>query len=198
MRQPLTREAIARAARQILVSEGLHAVSLRRVASMLGVTAPALYAHVADKRDLLQGIVGQEFDLLIERFRGVEANGPIEQLEAQCRAYVDHALQNEDLFRAMFLFRPELTGEQQGDEPALINRLVDELRTTMQAAQAEHRLDAANLDLAALTLWSAVHGVVITLLAGPPMQIELRAALADSAIGAALTGLRHGAGARAA
>jgi len=165
---------------------------------MLGVTAPALYAHVADKRDLLQGIVGQEFDLLIQRFRAVEAKDPIERLEAQCHAYVDHALQNQDLFRAMFLFRPELTGEQRGDSPALINRLVDELRSTMQAAQAEHRLDAADLDLAALVLWSAVHGVVITLLAGPPLQIELRAALADSAITTALVGIQHGIGVRAA
>src|SRR3712207_3109124 len=122
MRQPLTREAIAKAARDILVSEGLHAVSLRRVAASLGVTAPALYAHVVDKRDLLQGIVEREVDALLERFAGV-TGGPCERLRAMAVCYVDYGLQNPDLFRAMFLFRPELTAEPRDDQPALGSRI---------------------------------------------------------------------------
>lgn len=53
-RETLTREAIVEAALQLADSEGLDAVSLRRVGSMLGVTAMALYRYVASKEELLQ------------------------------------------------------------------------------------------------------------------------------------------------
>lgn len=192
MRQPLTRDAIARAAREILVAEGLHAVSLRRVAAMLGVTAPALYAHVADKRDLLQGIVEHEIDVLIEKFRAVEGETPIERLEAMSLAYIDYGMQNPDLFRAMFLFRPELTSESRAGEPALGCRVHDAYSDEVRAAQKAGDLEDGDVDLTALTLWTTAHGVVTTLLTGPILDGELKAKLAESAVKTMLTGLRHG------
>ena len=67
-REPLQREAIIEAGRQLVVTGGLEALSLRRLASQLGVTAPALYAHVRDKQDLLRAIAEIEFDRLVARF----------------------------------------------------------------------------------------------------------------------------------
>lgn len=51
--QPLSPAAIARTAARIADSEGLEAVSMRRVAGELGVSAMALYRHVAGRRELL-------------------------------------------------------------------------------------------------------------------------------------------------
>ncbi|MBW3614870.1 MAG: TetR/AcrR family transcriptional regulator [Actinobacteria bacterium] len=193
MRQALNREAIAAAARDILVREGLHAVSLRRVASTLGVTAPALYAHVIDKRDLLQGIVEQEINGLVQRFEEVQSQDPIEHLRGMCRAYVDYGLQNPDLFRAMFLFRPELTAEPRADKPALGEKIHAAFVDRVRRAQQHQLIEDGDPELAALTIWTTAHGVVTTLLSGPPLHIELRNRLADTAVNAALTGLRHGA-----
>ncbi len=192
MREPLTREAIAGAAREILVAEGLHAVSLRRVAASLGVTAPALYAHVVDKRDLLQGISEREIDSLLERFRSVTGGSAVERLKDMCLAYIDYGLQNPDLFRAMFLFRPELTSEPRIDQPALGCEIVDNFIDVVGQAQREGDLNDGDPRLAALTLWTTAHGVVTTLLTGPPLDVELKARLAVVAIDATLTGLRHG------
>jgi AcrR family transcriptional regulator len=189
MRQPLTREAIAKAARDILVAEGLHAVSLRRVASSLGVTAPALYAHVVDKRDLLQGIVEREIESLLQRFEAVPATDPIERLQEMACAYVDYGLQNPDMFRAMFLFRPELTSEPRAEQPALGSQIHKAFVDAVKRAD----LDGTDPELAALTLWTTAHGVVTTLLTGPPLHIELKNQLADAAVNTAITGLRNGA-----
>src|SRR5687768_9543957 len=160
MRQPLTREAISKAARDILVAEGLHAVSLRRVASSLGVTAPALYAHVVDKRDLLQGIAEQEIDTLLERFREIRADDAVDRMRLMCHAYVDYGVRNPDLFRAMFLFRPELTSEGRGDRNALTSRIHDAFIQAARQAATDHALDGVDTNLAALTAWTAAHGVV--------------------------------------
>lgn len=192
MRQPLTREAIANAARDILVAEGLHAVSLRRVAASLGVTAPALYAHVVDKRDLLQGIVEGEIDRLMQRFADQRAGSAYDRLRAMSIAYVDYGLQNPDLFRAMFLFRPELTAEPRDDQPALGSKIHDAFLTVVQQAQEAGELDSGDAELAALTIWTTSHGVVTTLLSGPPLHLDLKNRLAEAAIDASLTGLRNG------
>jgi AcrR family transcriptional regulator len=192
MRQPLTREAISQAARDLLVAEGLHAVSLRRVASSLGVTAPALYAHVVDKRDLLQGIAEREIDTLLDRFNRVSTNDPIERLQQMAIAYVEYGLQNPDMFRAMFLFRPELTAEPRPDAPALGTNIHRAFVAAVQNAQGAGVLDDGDPELAALTVWTTAHGVITTLLSGPPLDIDLKNKLCEAAINASLTGLRNG------
>ncbi|HUP86385.1 MAG TPA: TetR/AcrR family transcriptional regulator [Acidimicrobiales bacterium] len=192
MRQPLTREAISKAARELLVAEGLHAVSLRRVAASLGVTAPALYAHVVDKRDLLQGIVEREVDALLDRFAAVETQDAVERLQEMATAYVEYGVQNPDLFRAMFLFRPELTAEPRPDGPALGSNILGAFVSTVRDAQGAGVLDDGDPELAALTVWATAHGVITTLLTGPPLDIDLKNKLCEAAINASLTGLRNG------
>jgi AcrR family transcriptional regulator len=56
-RRGLTREAIVQRALEIGDEAGLEAVSVRRVASELGVTPMALYRHVRDKNDLYNAML---------------------------------------------------------------------------------------------------------------------------------------------
>lgn len=56
-RRGLTREEIVERALQIGDREGLDAVSVRRIASELGVTSMALYRHVKDKNDLFAAML---------------------------------------------------------------------------------------------------------------------------------------------
>lgn len=53
-RQPLSQDAILDAAMRVLAAEGLDAVSMRRVAQELNTGPASLYAHVADKDELLE------------------------------------------------------------------------------------------------------------------------------------------------
>jgi AcrR family transcriptional regulator len=65
-RRGLSRAAIVKRALELGAAEGLEAVSLRRLASEFGVTPMALYRHVRDKQDLVNGMaeaVMEGFDL---------------------------------------------------------------------------------------------------------------------------------------
>src|SRR5215467_3427484 len=65
-RRGLTRDAIVQRALEIGDEEGLEALSVRRLASDLGVTPMALYRHVRDKNDLYNAMleaVMADFDL---------------------------------------------------------------------------------------------------------------------------------------
>jgi AcrR family transcriptional regulator len=64
----LTRDAIVRRALKIGETEGLDAVSLRRLASEFGVTPMALYRHVRHKQDLINAmaeVVMEGLDLTV-------------------------------------------------------------------------------------------------------------------------------------
>jgi AcrR family transcriptional regulator len=56
-RRPLNRERILTAAVALADREGVESLSMRRIAQHLGVVPMALYKHVANKDDLLDGMV---------------------------------------------------------------------------------------------------------------------------------------------
>jgi AcrR family transcriptional regulator len=56
-RLPLSRERVVRAALDLADAGGLESLSMRRVAQELGGGAMSLYNHVANKEDLLDGMV---------------------------------------------------------------------------------------------------------------------------------------------
>ena len=61
-RVPLTRERVLRTAIEVLDAEGVDALTMRRLGLATGVEAMSLYHHVANKDDVLGGVV----DLLID------------------------------------------------------------------------------------------------------------------------------------
>lgn len=80
-RTPLSQEAIVDVALRILASEGYDALSMRRVATELNTGAASLYAHVANKDELLKLAIDRVFadvefpepdpDRWVEQLRGV-------------------------------------------------------------------------------------------------------------------------------
>ena len=57
LRAPLDRARVVRAAIALADAEGLAALSMRNLAGRLGVVPMALYKHVADKQDLVTGMI---------------------------------------------------------------------------------------------------------------------------------------------
>ncbi|PRY39010.1 TetR/AcrR family transcriptional regulator [Umezawaea tangerina] len=60
-REPLTRDRILAAALALVDEEGLPGLSMRRLAKVLGVEAMALYNHVANKTEILDGLAEHVF-----------------------------------------------------------------------------------------------------------------------------------------
>jgi AcrR family transcriptional regulator len=56
-RSPLSRERVLRAAMRLADQAGVESLTMRKLAKELGVEAMSLYNHVANKNDILDGIV---------------------------------------------------------------------------------------------------------------------------------------------
>lgn len=67
-----TREDVARAALELADREGVDALSMRRLAGVLGVGTMTLYGYFASKRELLDAVV----DAAVDTVEGLHTDGP--------------------------------------------------------------------------------------------------------------------------
>ena len=179
-RPTLQRDAIVAAARELVATFGLEALSLRRLAATLDVTAPALYAHVTDKHDLLRAVAEGQFDLLVTRYQAVHVADPVERIRAHCRAYVSLAQESPELFRVMFLYPPDLGDNSELPESMELPGATRAFNIAAEAVAEAIAAGAVVSDdplLTALTLWAGVHGVANVLLLGFGLPPELEDAL---------------------
>jgi AcrR family transcriptional regulator len=79
---PLRREQIAEAALAIVVNQGIGAVTVRRVADAVGISAAALYRHYKNKAAILKAIIEehQEFFMVNVRQAKAEASSPLDAI----------------------------------------------------------------------------------------------------------------------
>jgi AcrR family transcriptional regulator len=101
----LLRDEILDAAERLLGEHGSPAaVSMRAVASAVGVTPPSIYLHFADKDELFFAVCQRRFNEfgteLLAAVRGLE--DPREQIEALGRAYVRYGLERPEHYRVLF------------------------------------------------------------------------------------------------
>ena len=104
MEAETTAHKIAIAARRLLDREGAEAVTMRRVAQAVGITAMAIYRHYPDRAALLNALADEGFQELDATVRRRRFQGAFDvRLLKMADLYLDHALQNPRLFELMFL-----------------------------------------------------------------------------------------------
>jgi AcrR family transcriptional regulator len=93
-------QEIVRAARELLEEEGIGALSMRRLAARLGIQAPSIYKHLADKQALENALISDGFEQIAAEFAAaVEgADDPLGALGAAYRAF---ARRHPHLYRLM-------------------------------------------------------------------------------------------------
>lgn len=99
-----TADRILTAARRLLDREGAEAVTMRRVADAVGITAMAIYRHYPDRSALLNALADQGFADLAARVASAKLPSALEsRLIKLGDEYLDYALAHPKLFELMFL-----------------------------------------------------------------------------------------------
>jgi len=144
-RAPLSRDRVLRAAVDLADRDGLDALTMRRLAQELGVEAMTLYYHVANKRDLLSGIV----DIVV---RDIRLPKPGEPWKAALRTAAISA--HEILVRHPWSASLFLSGDPRQGRLDYMNGILGTLReggfSTEMTHHAYHALDSHILGF---TLW---------------------------------------------
>ncbi len=191
-REPLTRASVVAAARELITENGLEALSLRQLGSALGVTAPALYAYVTDKRDMLRAVAETAFEELLAQFDAIAVADPVDRMRELSRVYIRYSLDHPELFRVMFLFPPELTfGEATGEELPLATQAFNYAVDAISEGQAAGAI-RADLDpmIVTFTSWTSTHGLAMVLNLGFGFDDATRDLLVDQTLDTVIRGLR--------
>ncbi|WP_329493843.1 TetR/AcrR family transcriptional regulator [Kitasatospora herbaricolor] len=190
---PRLREEIVRAATAIIVRTGSdQAVTLRSVAREVGIAAPSIYAHFADRDAIVDAVVVESLTQLRESVLGASDGyqDPVEALLAGCAAYVEFGTREPARYRLLFgsprakqeespcdpegfagIGGPDADGVDGADSASpgashgllAFQTLVDSLEACARAGRSAGDDPFGD----AVALWTALHGQV-TLRAGLP------------------------------
>jgi len=158
-----TRGRILDAAREMFVSDGVEAVTMRAIARRIEYTPTAIYHHFKDKNALIIELCHGDFRALAHAFGKVgRIDDPVERLRRIGQAYVEFAIEYPSHYRFMFMtitppFEPigDDRGNPEEDAYAFLKMSVEE---AISARTLRPELD--NADLVAQMLWASTHGVV--------------------------------------
>lgn len=162
------KNALIRAGLEILAQDGLGGLSLRKVAKQAGVSHAAPYAHFADKQALIAAISTEGFKQLYAQVEGVFEslrNDPKNLLVETAWAYVQFAINEPDRFKLMF----SSVLEKEKDYPDFVDisrRNFTQIVEVIEICQGAGILRPGAPDLTAVSVWSAVHGLVMLVLEG--------------------------------
>lgn len=158
---PRQRDILA-TARQILEAEGAEALTMRRLAGEIGIKAPSLYKHIADKAALEVLLIDIGFTEMAEQFEAIPADlTPSDRLVQLAAAYRRFATAHPHLYRLLTA----------GSLPR------ERLRPGVETRAAQPVVDATGDPDRARALWAFAHGMAILELDGRfPPDADLDAA----------------------
>jgi AcrR family transcriptional regulator len=162
------KNALIQAGVEILASEGLGGLSLRKVAKQAGVSHAAPYSHFADKQALIAAISTEGFKQLyvqIESVKAVQAGSPPDLLVETAWAYFQFALNEPDRFKLMF----SSVLEKEKDYPDFVEssqQNFQQVVRVVEICQQAGILKPGPPELTAVSVWGAVHGLAMLVLEG--------------------------------
>ena len=167
------RGEILAAAEELLVETADEsAVSIRAIAERVGVTAPSIYRHFADKDTLLFHVVESVFGRLDDALETAAAGATdaFDELMRKGRAYVDYGLSHPEHYRLLFMCKDDRKKDLDLDGPAVagttaFNHLCETMERVLEMAARDHPVPDAYAMTCAL--WSGVHGITSLRIAMP-------------------------------
>jgi AcrR family transcriptional regulator len=158
---PGVRMALLETAAGIIATEGLGKLTLRRLAHEVGTSTMAIYTHFGGMTELRREIRREGFARLGAREAAMATTGdPVADVWALGMAYYGNAVENPNLYQAMFMDGPV----DEADADAGLETF-GQLVTAVQRCIDAGRFDPADPVGLATQLWALVHGLVTLQLA---------------------------------
>ncbi|HEY8485105.1 MAG TPA: TetR/AcrR family transcriptional regulator [Longimicrobiales bacterium] len=160
------RRRILTAAREVAVREGWHAVTIRKIASRVEYSAPAIYEYFDSKEALLVELAREGFRLLAAELRAAATavQRPEARLLALANAYWDFAWKHPELYQVMHglggvPFGPGTSSLEAVEVVTTTRGFVEEVLRASGAV-------GADVDVATNLLLANLHGLISLAMAG--------------------------------
>jgi AcrR family transcriptional regulator len=156
------RGALIDAAARLIATEGVGALTLRRVTEEVGTSTMAVYTHFGGMPELRRSVRREGFARLAEQLARVdESDDPVADLAMLGVAYNANATSNPHMYQAMHTGLP--LDEADADAQA---ETFDVLTAAVQRCIAAGRFQPADAAQLAIQFWAVGHGVMTWQLTG--------------------------------
>ncbi|WP_433732746.1 TetR/AcrR family transcriptional regulator [Nocardia sp. CA-129566] len=171
------RDRLIEATVQLISTEGLTSLTVRRVARICGVSTMAIYSNFSGMPGLIQAVGSEGFTQLVARLARCQvADDPIAEILVLGFVFRDEALRKPELFRLMFatespkaevkLHRGNvLSGGGDSDFENFAESFDYVVRATQRALDAD-LLRGTNARAAAAQFWTGLYGFIQLDMAG--------------------------------
>ncbi|WP_438347387.1 TetR/AcrR family transcriptional regulator [Paenibacillus sp. FA6] len=108
--QELSRERILEAARNLFITKGYRAISMRSIGQHLGYSHGSLYYHFKEKAELFYAIVVEDFAHLAHRLiqtTGVQGTEELSKMEYLMMEFISFGMDHPHQYEIMFMIRDE-------------------------------------------------------------------------------------------
>jgi AcrR family transcriptional regulator len=157
--QELSRERILEAARNLFITKGYRAISMRSIGQHLGYSHGSLYYHFKEKAELFYAIVLEDFAHLAHRLiqaTGVEETKELSKLEYLMMEFISFGLNHPHQYEIMFMIRDEeLLSYCRTEQGRCF-----ELFTSIVLSYLKEELVVEGADALPRTLFLSLHGFI--------------------------------------
>lgn len=141
----------------------IDAVSLRAVADAVGVTAPSIYLHFADKDELFFEVCHRRFQDLDDAIRAARLaneDDVVASLRAMGEAYVAYGLEHREHYQVLYGSNHAHLIAGRPDEELVGFQLLAEIGQLVHRGMQTGVLREADPMEVTVALWAGLHGVV--------------------------------------
>lgn len=185
-------ELILNAAREIITTEGLDSLSIRKIANRIEYSPSVIYHYFQDKDDIINHLMKKSYQRILGALASAQASAdePAQKLREMTRNYINLALQMPDEYSTVML----------GSSPGLLEHTSVLFKGASSKRPAlgilchclkeiYKNIDDHLIELTAQVIWAATYGLIIRLIIEKDISEEQRINLIEHHINLIVEGM---------
>ncbi|MDP3104398.1 MAG: TetR/AcrR family transcriptional regulator [Candidatus Methanoperedens sp.] len=160
------RKLILDTAMKLFLEKGFENITIRHIAEQIEYSPATIYLYFKDKDDILYTLHYEGFEELYRRqLKTLTIKDPLKRLHMHARMYVSFGMENPEYYDLMFIKRAPIKTINEMKLKKIKDwnigkRSYDILRKNIEDCMEVGAFKKTNIDVAAFSLWSYVHGIV--------------------------------------
>lgn len=161
------RGLILKTAMNLFLDKGFENITIRHIAEKIEYSPATIYLYFKNKDEILHTLRREGFEKLYEHQKtSLKLDDPLKRLHKHGEAYIQFALENPEYYDLMFMMRGPVKEIQEINDCDIGLKSYELLKTNVKECMEAGLFPRTNIDVAAFSLWSYVHGIASLIIRG--------------------------------
>jgi len=150
----------------LFLEKGFENITIRNIAEKIEYSPATIYLYFKNKDEILYTLRKEGFEKLFEHQKSsLKLDDPLKRLHKHGEAYIQFALENPEYYDLMFMMRGPVEIQEINYCDIGLNSY-ELLKTNVKECMEAGLFPRTDIDVAAFSLWSYVHGIASLIIRG--------------------------------